>query len=413
MPFESTDSRNPMEKPLRSVVVSNGFGQFHLSRLARGLHVRGMLSSMITGSYPHPSLMKLVGNQWVPKGRRLERFLQRDSDLPIEQVVSANLSESLQQLGRAMAFSGQVELAKRIEVAGFRNYQSRAARFLRSGTAGDIYHYRAGLGGESVRIARDQGRFALVDHSIAHPDYLENVLGAGSSYSGGIWDEIRDDINAADAILVNSEFVKESCIEAGIAPETIHVAYTGVEVDLFDRQRPVADAFTSVLFAGTVERRKGADTFLEASHLSQVPGSWLMVGDWMPDMSDWSSRIGNVAIRPRLARDELATLLSGRPIFVFPSRAEGSARVVAEAMTAGCYVVTTRQSGSVVRDGIDGAIVPADDPAAVARQVDAALLMSAESRMAKSDATSAFAGEYLSEERYISDVVEIYEKLVG
>ena len=47
--------------------------------------------------------------------------------------------------------------------------------------------------------------------------------------------------------------------------------------------------------------------------------------------------------------------MSRAEVFVFPSLAEGSARVVAMAMAAGCYVITTPNSGSVVRDGAMGA----------------------------------------------------------
>ena len=44
-------------------------------------------------------------------------------------------------------------------------------------------------------------------------------------------------------------------------------------------------------------------------------------------------------------------------IFLFPSFAEGSARVIFEAMAAGCYIITTNNSGSIVKDGIHGAII--------------------------------------------------------
>ena len=48
--------------------------------------------------------------------------------------------------------------------------------------------------------------------------------------------------------------------------------------------------------------------------------------------------------------------------FLFPSLAEGSARVVFEALAAGCFVITTKNSGSIVEDGKQGFIVRPDDP---------------------------------------------------
>lgn len=48
-------------------------------------------------------------------------------------------------------------------------------------------------------------------------------------------------------------------------------------------------------------------------------------------------------------------------VFIFPSLAEGSARIVFEALACGCYVITTPNSGSIVKDGIHGALVPPGD----------------------------------------------------
>jgi len=64
----------------------------------------------------------------------------------------------------------------------------------------------------------------------------------------------------------------------------------------------------------------------------------------------------------RVDRRELAARLSAADVFLFPSLAEGSARVVFEALAAGCYVVTTPNSGSIVEDGVHGALVKPDDP---------------------------------------------------
>src|SRR5207253_238786 len=58
--------------------------------------------------------------------------------------------------------------------------------------------------------------------------------------------------------------------------------------------------------------------------------------------------------------------------FVFPSLAEGSARVVFEALACGCYVVTTPNAGSIVEDGLHGALVAADAPGPLRDAVAAA-----------------------------------------
>jgi glycosyltransferase involved in cell wall biosynthesis len=58
---------------------------------------------------------------------------------------------------------------------------------------------------------------------------------------------------------------------------------------------------------------------------------------------------------------ELAERMSRADVFVFPSLAEGSARVVFMAMACGCYVITTPNSGSVVQEGVNGRIIAPGD----------------------------------------------------
>src|SRR5947207_337643 len=60
---------------------------------------------------------------------------------------------------------------------------------------------------------------------------------------------------------------------------------------------------------------------------------------------------------------------AGADIVVLPSLAEGSAAVIYEALAAGLPIVTTPEAGSVVRDGIEGRIVPSRDPEALANAI--------------------------------------------
>jgi glycosyltransferase involved in cell wall biosynthesis len=56
-------------------------------------------------------------------------------------------------------------------------------------------------------------------------------------------------------------------------------------------------------------------------------------------------------------------------IFVFPSLEEGSAKVTYEAMAAGLPVITTENSGSVVRSELDGFIIPMRDSEAIKEKI--------------------------------------------
>ena len=57
-------------------------------------------------------------------------------------------------------------------------------------------------------------------------------------------------------------------------------------------------------------------------------------------------------------------------VFVLPSICEGSATVIYEAIGYGLPVVTTPNAGSVVRDGVEGFVVPIRDVAAIIQSLD-------------------------------------------
>ena len=58
--------------------------------------------------------------------------------------------------------------------------------------------------------------------------------------------------------------------------------------------------------------------------------------------------------------------MAAADVFVFPSLFEGSAVVTYEALACGLPGIVTAEAGSVVRDGVDGLIVPARDVEALA-----------------------------------------------
>jgi glycosyltransferase involved in cell wall biosynthesis len=71
-------------------------------------------------------------------------------------------------------------------------------------------------------------------------------------------------------------------------------------------------------------------------------------------------------LRGIVPRQQIAAEYHLADVFLLPSLCEGSATVVYEALASGLPVVTTYSTGSVVRDGVEGLIVPERDPQAIA-----------------------------------------------
>ena len=57
-------------------------------------------------------------------------------------------------------------------------------------------------------------------------------------------------------------------------------------------------------------------------------------------------------------------------VYVFPSQWEGSAKTVYEAAACGLPIITTREAGDVVRDGVEGIIVQPGDVDAIAAALE-------------------------------------------
>jgi glycosyltransferase involved in cell wall biosynthesis len=225
-----------------------------------------------------------------------------------------------------------------------------------------------------VRRAKENGMFVLCDHSIAHPQVLDYLVAnegrlpppGHQARLGRIWRNVLADIGQADHVLVNSDFVRETFIHCGCDPQRISVLYAGVDdrfLSLVPRRShsPAAGRPMRLMFAGDLGRRKGGRLLLQTLlRLRDLPWEFVAVGSIAPELrADFAELFADdrVVVRGHLAWPELAQEMSSADIFVFPSLAEGSARVVFMAMACGCHVITTPNAGSVVKDGVHGRLV--------------------------------------------------------
>jgi len=397
------------------VILSNGYGQFHLARLAENLQKRGLLADFYTGAYVSGS--SRIGLSSLSAVRRL---YERRIDVPDQLVQSYWRGEFPHQVAQALRHRGNHRVAESFIRASLDGYAAWAARKMERGPEADVYHFRAGMGGRSVAVASSRGMKTLCDHSIAHPRLLRGLIdgtGDRSRTLAALWSRVERDMEVADGVIVNSEFVAQTCRDSGIAAEKIHVAYTGVDpgfLNTIDRT-PAENrfGFVRVVFAGTMEQRKGVDVVIDASErFTAADLEWSLIGSWESDAVHLRPRVPEYVQQiPKLPRAELAAQLARSNVLVFPSRAEGSARVVAEALAAGCYVITTLQSGSVVRAGIDGRIVEPGDAGGICDAVREYSSFSVEERISRSKQTASYARALLSEDAYSASVLSAYESV--
>ena len=371
------------------VIISNGFNKFYLAVAAAEMNRRCVLTSFITGAYPKPYLVDLCSRVRTNRDSKLARLLNRREKIDDRLVMSLWIPEAVYTAGLYINRTARMSaFGHWVERMGFRLYgRASISTITRAAANGaKIYHYRAGFGHKSVQVAKTAGLITLCDHSIANPEALGYLVANEGRMPekddictvGPLWSDINKDIKQADTVLVNSQFVKDTFINRGWNPQVIHVVYLGVE-DRFLKEIPYKKEKDNngtsfqLLFAGSFEKRKGAEVLLEALRLLKDKDWKLKIaGGISPDIK---RRFHNDLMDVRisclgcLSRGDLASEMVEADGFVFPSLAEGSARVVFEALACGCYVITTPNSGSIVENGVHGRLVPAGDAEALASAI--------------------------------------------
>jgi glycosyltransferase involved in cell wall biosynthesis len=185
--------------------------------------------------------------------------------------------------------------------------------------------------------------------------------------------KVESELALADRIVCASPFVRDTIVETGTDPGKIAVIPYGVATDRFTpAARDRSDEGLKLLFVGHFGLRKGAWYLLEAmrrlahlKHLSMTVFGKQTVPDRL--LAPFGDRIQCV---PHVPRNQMHHAYQQGDVFVLPTLFEGSAISVFEALASGLPVVTTPNAGSVVRDGVDGFVVPIRDAHALADRIE-------------------------------------------
>jgi len=233
----------------------------------------------------------------------------------------------------------------------------------------DLFHSWSGDCLSSLRVAKRRGIPSLVEIPTWHRDRgkLDRAPSPAPKKKKS-WKEnllldrerFLEEYGLADLLIVLSRMAADTFRVQGFPEEKLFYLPRGVDIERF-RPGPRPPVFR-VVFSGALIERKGIHTLLEAWHRLELKGAelWLVGsvhGEAKPHLKKfWRENIRVVGF----ARNP-ETYLSQGTIHVFPSSLEGSAKVIYEAAACGLPQVTTRESGDVVNDGIEGIIIPPGD----------------------------------------------------
>lgn len=227
---------------------------------------------------------------------------------------------------------------------------------------------------ELLSAAKKQGLYTAVEQMIAPRGVVEQLACEEEILNPGWQLSVADDINAdafaarekaewqiADAVICPSNFVAKHVIEAGCALEKVVVVPYGVDDRFLIGPRRREPGPLRVLTVGAVGLRKGSPYVGEIARKLIGQAQFRMVGpiDIQPAVQEKLGKI--VELTGPIPRSEMRVQFEWADVFLLPSLCEGSATACYEALAAGLPVICTENTGSIVRHGTDGYIVPIRD----------------------------------------------------
>lgn len=215
-----------------------------------------------------------------------------------------------------------------------------------------------------IKFSQKRGIRVILDIPIAPSSYVEELNNKYGKLLAGNSSELKQELSAiktADHILVPSEFVQAEVLKLN-QEASVELLPFGVDIEQFsplpDRPSMKPPKF---VFAGNISRRKGIIYLLKAwsEVVERYPTSELhLCGRLYPEANELINKLNlhSSVFTPGFI--DVSSYFITCDVYVFPSLMEGSSKSIYEAMACGLPVITTFESGSVVRNGVDGIIIP-------------------------------------------------------
>lgn len=251
----------------------------------------------------------------------------------------------------------------------------------------DIFHGFEQCALFSLRRAKELGAVTVLDQPVIHRALWDRLEEQERRHVGlpaarhPFWyrehiERKYKELERADYLFVGLEFVRQSFIEAGFSAERIFLIPYGADSSpkLQPIERPCRKTF-NILMVGQISWYKGLHYLLDAyDKLPAQDVSLTIIGmvhpEWLPYFEDRFRRARNpVRYLGIVPHGELSRYYAEADVFAFPSLGGGIGLAVFEAMAAGLPVITA-DGDVVIRDGVDGLVVP---PRETDRWVDALL----------------------------------------
>jgi starch synthase len=367
------------------ILASHPSGNANVRQLAQALAERGRLAACATG-------LALHGPPWPWLPSRWRRQLQRRRwPAAVEpHLCSDPLPELLRlALSRLPGMRGSAWPTWLVNQQ-IRHHDHQLARWLRSGgfpPRTRMFYGYEDAAADSLLAARALGWSTVLELPTLHVRSVQQLQAEEASrrpqwrqllpaLQEPAWKLQRKtrELATAHCLVVPSNLVKESCVQAGLTAARIQVVPYGAPESV----TPPAGLQRAkrVLYVGRITPAKGLDHLLQAWQQLDHPQAQL----WLVGSCDypqaWLNQLpASVRWCGSVPQAELQRFFAQAQLFVMPSLLEGYNMAALEAMAAGLPVLITDQCGvkDVVTHGLNGWVVPAADPPALAAVLQQAL----------------------------------------
>ena len=188
------------------------------------------------------------------------------------------------------------------------------------------------------------------------------------------------------AVICNSRMVRDEIQRAfRVAPEKLHVVYSGVDLEHFHPRHAEAlrgatraelgcrPRDTLFLFVGSGFARKGLDAAIEALAQAKQESCWLLVVGRDRDEAGYKNLVQrkNLSDRVRFlgGKEDVRPFYAAADCLVLPTRYDPFPNTVLEAFAMGLPAIVSSRCGAaeIVEEGVNGWVCQPDDAPALAR----------------------------------------------
>jgi glycosyltransferase involved in cell wall biosynthesis len=230
----------------------------------------------------------------------------------------------------------------------------------------------------SFQKARALGAITVLDQPIIHRTTLERIereerqrhgVPAPDHYPFWYHQHVArkyKELALTDYVFGGLQYVKDTMVENGFPADRVFVIPYGADTGTYQPIDRPARAGLEILYVGPLNFWKGLPYLFDVMEGLDLPGARLTIigrldPDWTPYVERRLAALGErVRYLGTFPNKDMPRAYADADVMVFPSLVGGLGIVCFEAMATGLPVITS--SGDVIiRDGVDGLVVPVRD----------------------------------------------------